>query len=139
VSASRSSLPQQQVYAAAGANRSTQTAHQVAPKPKQRPVVKTVRSAQVKKGLPTMIYWFALAAMCFCIFQCVRTIAMESYSLLARINSQPIIERYYQQTVQENKVLQERIQNASTRQGIEAMARNYLNLTGEGEILVRLH
>lgn len=89
--------------------------------------------------MPPVVYGFALVAMCFCVFQCVRTIVMESYSLAARVNNQPIIERYYEQTVQENKVLQQRIQNASTRQGIEAMARNYLNLTGDGEILVRLH
>ena len=145
MSASRSSLQQQQAYAPS-INRPAQVVPQrtppqpkATPKQQPRPSVRSVRSSHVKKGLPTAVYWFALAAMCFCVFQCIRTIAVESYSMIARVNNQPIIERYYQQTVNENKVLQDRIQNASTRQGIEAMARNYLNLTGDGEILVRLH
>lgn len=142
MSASRASLQQQQVYAQQVSRPvpvSPKATPQEAPKYKSHPGVKAVRSSQAKKGMPPIVYWFALIAMSFCVFQCVRTIVMESYALIARVNNQPIIERYYEQTVHENKVLRDRIQNASTRQGIEAMARNYLSLTGEGEILVRLH
>ncbi|MEB3286730.1 MAG: hypothetical protein VKJ04_04445 [Vampirovibrionales bacterium] len=109
------------------------------PRVKGHPQTRVVKSSYVKKGMPAPIYWMALFALVFCVFQCVRTILVETYSMTARIKSQPIIERYYQEIRQENNILRNRIQNASTRRGIEAIARNSLSLTGDGEILVRLH
>lgn len=110
------------------------------------PRIEGYRRRVVKSGyrkasarLPRVVYLAILAGLIFVGFQCVRTILVEAYKLSVFAHNQPIVAKYYQETLQENRILRDKIKSSSSPQGIESLARNYLNLTGENEILVRMH
>lgn len=80
-----------------------------------------------------------LLALLFGVAQCARTLIVESYKLSILSHNQPIVAQYLQKATRENQLLQTRIRHASSPEGLEALARNDLNLVGDSEILVRLH
>ncbi len=98
-------------------------------------------SQQAKSANPLhrMIQFGILLALLFGIAQCTRTLLVEAYKLSILSHNQPIVAEYLQKASHENQLLQNRIHHANSPEGLEALARNDLNLVGEDEILVRLH
>jgi len=84
-----------------------------------------------------VLYLLINAALLFGIGQCLRTLIIDSLDLSRLLNSHASVERFSQQTRQENRALGEKIRIYSSASGIEELARNYLNMVGQNELPVR--
>lgn len=80
-----------------------------------------------------------MLAIVFGLFQTLRTAIAGAYKLSILVNQQSVVEKYYQETLQENRRLKDRITLYSAPAGIEELARNNLEMVGKDEILVRAH
>jgi cell division protein FtsB len=80
-----------------------------------------------------------LLAILFGLFQALRTGIAGVYKVSVLSSQQAAVEKYYQETLQENRLLKDRISVYSAPAGIEELARNNLEMVGKDEILVRSH
>ena len=79
-----------------------------------------------------------IVALLFGLFQCIRTLVGDSLSVSRLMRSKASVEYFYQQTLLENRRLNDKITRYSSPSGIEELARNYLNMANRDEIPVRL-
>jgi cell division protein FtsB len=99
-----------------------------------------VRKSQYKKQTSRaeyILYILVNAALIFGVAQCVRALFFDGLHLSSLLNSQSKVQSFYQQTRQENQLLQNKIRVYSSPSGIEELARNYLNMVGQNELPVR--
>jgi cell division protein FtsB len=99
-----------------------------------------VRKSQYKKRTTRAEYFLYMAvnaALVFGMFQCARALIGDSFNLSQLTNSQTSVQKFFNQTKQENRVLNDKIRIYSSASGIEELARNYLNMVGQNEIPVR--
>lgn len=80
-----------------------------------------------------------ITALCFGILQATRTLVQSTYQLTILTRMLPSVDRYYSNAQLENRILKDKIHRATTTEGIESLARNYLNMTTDHEILIRFH
>ncbi|MGE0201673.1 MAG: hypothetical protein AB7P76_11980 [Candidatus Melainabacteria bacterium] len=80
-----------------------------------------------------------MIALCFGILQAARTLVQSTYQITVLARMLPAVEHYYGNARLENKILKDKIHRASTTEGIESLARNYLNMTTDHEVLIRFH
>jgi cell division protein FtsB len=78
-----------------------------------------------------------IAALLFGIAQSLRTVISDTYNLSILLQSKAAVQNYYQATQQENRLLSHKVKIYSSPSGIEELARNYLNMVGKDELLVR--
>jgi cell division protein FtsB len=84
-----------------------------------------------------LLYIAVISALVFGLVQCTRTLIGDSLSVSRLVQSKASVEKFYQQTKQENRQLSTKIQLYSSASGIEELARNYLNMVGKDEVPIR--
>ncbi len=99
-----------------------------------------IRKSQYKKKTTRAEYILFMAvnaALVFGMFQCARALVSDSFSLTRLTGTQVSVQKFFSQTKQENRILNDKIRIYSSTSGIEELARNYLNMVGENELPVR--
>ncbi len=98
--------------------------------------------SRFRKHSPVMLYMLHVVVL-FCILfglaQAARALCFDAYRLSILMGNHTQIQGYYENTLAENQLLNEKITIYSSPAGIEELARNNLEKVGSNEILVRLH
>lgn len=71
------------------------------------------------------------------LLQGIRAVTVGIYKMSVLAHSQAVVEQHYETSVEKNQALKEKIRRYSSKDGIEELARNYLQMVGQREILVR--
>ena len=98
------------------------------------------RSRQIKQTdtSKVVLQLCVLGAILFLMVQLVRSSISGLYQIAVLSQTQPVVEHYLQNTQNENRILKDQIKRYSSPNGLEELARNYLNLTGKNEILIQI-
>lgn len=98
------------------------------------------RSRQIKQTntAKILLQLCVMGAILFLMVQLVRSSISGLYQIAVLSQTQPVVEQYLQKTQNENRILKDQIKRYSSPNGLEELARNYLNLTGNNEILIQI-